>query len=64
MKKYLLSSTIRPLEYQFRVSRDTKGQDAVVGVLSSLKKAGANVHEEFNAEFMYGLPSGYSGPES
>ncbi|OBT97930.2 hypothetical protein VE01_03949 [Pseudogymnoascus verrucosus] len=64
MKKYLLSSTIRPLEYQFRVSRDTKGQDAVVGVLSSLIKAGANVHEEFNAESMYGLPPGYSGPES
>ncbi|OBT43416.1 hypothetical protein VE00_05745 [Pseudogymnoascus sp. WSF 3629] len=48
MHEYLLYGTIEPLD-----SRDTKGVDALVGVVSSLIKAGANVHEEFNVECMY-----------
>lgn len=69
MHKYLLYGTIEPLD-----SRDTKGLDALVGVVSSLIKAGANVHEEFNVECMYDgsmydgstceLGPDYSGPES
>lgn len=59
MHQYLLSNTIRPLD-----SRDTKGVDALVGVVSSLIEAGANVHEEFNIESMYALRPDYSGPES
>lgn len=59
MHKYLLSSTTRPFE-----SRDTKDLDTLVGVVSSLIKAGANVHEEFNVELMYELRPDYSGPES
>lgn len=46
------------------MSRDTKNLDAVVGVVSSLIKAGANVHEAFNVESTYKLRSDYSGPVS
>ncbi|KFZ17748.1 hypothetical protein V501_01578 [Pseudogymnoascus sp. VKM F-4519 (FW-2642)] len=64
MQRYLVYSTISSFEKRTRVSGDTKDIDAAVGVISSLIKAGADVHEEFNVEFMDNLPSDYSGPES